>query len=84
MWRPGTLLFTTHSTIVRQCQQPAEDQLWRPRFVLVIGVNKTGYGTKGDKWDALLLAEGKLFTFHEAWRHADGIRTLTDESESYD
>ncbi len=79
MWKPGTLLYTTNATVLRRCCQSADDESWRPRYALVLSVRKTGYGTKGNKWDALLLAEGKVFAFDDAWKQADGIRTLTEE-----
>jgi len=68
MWAPGTLL---------QIKRSYDDNFRRVdsrqpvNLAIVISVRQTGYGTKGDKWDALIMRSGELMQLKDAWKIQD-------------
>lgn len=62
MWKPGMLLH--HDVGWVRCNGRLIDK----GYCLVISVTKTGFGTKGNKWDALLLTHSGLITVNNAWK----------------
>lgn len=47
------------------------DPRQKARLGLVISVRQTGYGTKGPKWDALLLTSDRLIELKDVWKYED-------------
>lgn len=77
MWSPGTFLHVKGKHIEdvfdrgdKRSWKRAE-QNTKTRFGLVISVRETGYGTKGPKWDALILSHGRLIELRDAWQLED-------------
>lgn len=77
MWSPGTLLHVRSQRVddvfergARKAQS-VNNRRRKARLALVISVRQTGYGTKGPKWDVLLLASDRLLELKDVWKYED-------------
>ena len=51
---------------------------YRAKLALIISVRETGYGTKGPKWDALVMSGGTLVEITGAWKIEDWFHVYKD------
>ena len=74
MWKPGTLLRVSHNDFYHRMTNQRMSTVVKGRcLVFVVATVSTGYGTKGEKWNAEILVEGKLLCFKNAWLHQDAF-----------
>lgn len=76
MWSPGTLLHVRSQRVDAVFEggrrgSIGSDKRRKARLALVISVRQTGYGTKGPKWDALLLSHDRLLELKDVWKYED-------------
>lgn len=77
MWSPGTLLHVRSERVDAVFERGGErsfstgNKRRKAKLALVISVSKTGYGTKGDKWDALILGSDRLIHLRDVWKFED-------------
>lgn len=86
MWSPGTLLHIKSQRVDDVLERRgvrgihADNKRRKARLALVIGVNETGYGTKGPKWDALILSCDRLVELKDVWKFEDWFVVHKDPS----
>lgn len=77
MWSPGTLLHVRSERVDDVFERggqrsfPSNRKRRKAKLALVISVRQTGYGTKGPKWDVLLLGADRLVELRDVWRYED-------------
>lgn len=77
MWSPGTLLHVKSQRVDDVFERggqrgfPTGNKRRKAKLALVISVRQTGYGTKGPKWDVLLLGADRLVELRDVWRYED-------------
>lgn len=76
MWSPGTLLHIKSQRVDDVVDRGGVrgfnvNKRRKAKLALVISVRQTGYGTKGPKWDALLLACGRIVGLKDVWKFED-------------
>ncbi len=98
MWKPGTIIIASNPRAINTLERLRTGRLAdyltlissekkldvRVRHALVISVQQTGYGTKGYKWDALLLYGGFLLALKSSNKVADLFDTHETQKETQD
>lgn len=86
MWSPGTLLHVRSQRVDDVFERggsrgfPTGNKRRKGKLALVISVRQTGYGTKGPKWDALILGMDRLIELKDVWRFEDWFVVHRDPS----
>jgi hypothetical protein len=79
MWVPGTMLRlrNVQARLVGATPTDVDDEgcnVWPTyTYALVVAIKETGYGTRGKKFDALVVADGRVVHWVNAWREEDRI-----------
>jgi hypothetical protein len=71
MWSPGTFLHLRKEYVNSILGFSRSSTAPRATTALVIAIRETGFGTRGRKWDALLLINGYIFEVEDAWKKED-------------
>ena len=77
MWAPGTLVYIYGIHTWAVLGRTPHDNEKRPKAIaaLVIATRETGFGTKGHKWDSLILTHGVVIEVNDVWKKLHMFRT---------
>jgi hypothetical protein len=72
MWKPGTLLIGIPSDVTDPSRWYAQKKPPIPRVLfMIVAVKETGFGTKGQMFDANILIDGMIVTLKNAHVYED-------------
>lgn len=73
MWKPGTLLRIRNAELERLTGKISRQVVRGHCLALVVASTSVGFGTKGEKWHAEILVNGRLVFLKNAWTYQDHL-----------
>jgi hypothetical protein len=72
MWKPGTLLRGLPNDVTNPSLWYAQKKAFTPHVLfMIVAVKETGFGTKGQMFDANILIDGMIVTLKNAHMYED-------------